>query len=483
MSTSTPQQEADDQQLVRLGYRPVFARTMSLWENFALGFTYLSPVVGVYTLFAVSLAVGGPPFIWSYLLVGIGQFLVCLVFCEVVSQYPISGGVYSWIKRMQGQRLAFMGGWIYLWALAATVAAVAVGAAPYVVALVGSDGGPGTVTWTALALIALGLLLNLGGTRVLATAAFLGFTAELLGALAVGSYLLLFERLQSPAIIFDTLGAAEPDGYLAAFLVAGLAGIFQYYGFEACGDVAEEVPDPSRRIPRAMRLTIYVGGSVAIFTCLSLLLAVPDIQAVISGHDADPVMTILNRSFGSVGAGLVIMIILVSFLSCIVSLQAATSRLLFAMARDRMVPGHGGFARLSERSRAPANALFACTAATVGIVLIGHVREDALIAIISFAAVGIYIAFQLTVAVVLAARIRGAAPSGAFTLGRWGWPVTVGALAYGIAAILNIAWPRAPELAWYLNHGVAFSTAVVIVSGLIFSIASRDTRAALGAGE
>ena len=104
MSDANKEHAFDDEQLAQLGYSPVFARTMTLWQNFALGFTYLSPVVGVYTLFAVSLAVGGPPFLWSYLIVGIGQFLVCLVFCEVVSQYPLAGGIYSWIKRMRGTR-------------------------------------------------------------------------------------------------------------------------------------------------------------------------------------------------------------------------------------------------------------------------------------------------------------------------------------------------------------------------------------------
>jgi hypothetical protein len=67
--------DADDQ-LRKLGYRPSFERSMNLWENFALGFTYLSPVVGVYTLFSMSLAVGGAPFLWSYLIVGAGRTVV-----------------------------------------------------------------------------------------------------------------------------------------------------------------------------------------------------------------------------------------------------------------------------------------------------------------------------------------------------------------------------------------------------------------------
>ncbi len=58
-----PAPDADDQRLLALGYTAQFERTMSLWQNFALGFTYLSPVVGVYSVFAVGMQAGGPPMI------------------------------------------------------------------------------------------------------------------------------------------------------------------------------------------------------------------------------------------------------------------------------------------------------------------------------------------------------------------------------------------------------------------------------------
>ncbi len=109
--------DQDAEQLRALGYVSHFDRTMSKWENFSLGFTYLSPVVGVYSLFAFALAAGGPPMFWWYLLVGIGQMFVCLVFGEVVSQFPISGGLYPWARRLVGKRWAWMAGWIYGWAL------------------------------------------------------------------------------------------------------------------------------------------------------------------------------------------------------------------------------------------------------------------------------------------------------------------------------------------------------------------------------
>jgi hypothetical protein len=125
----------DAAQLKALGYESKFDRTMSKWENFSLGFTYLSPVVGVYTLFASAFVAGGPPMWWTYILVGLGQLMVCLVFGEIVSQFPISGGLYPWARRLVGKRWAWMAGWVYAWALNCTMAGVATGVAPFLAQL------------------------------------------------------------------------------------------------------------------------------------------------------------------------------------------------------------------------------------------------------------------------------------------------------------------------------------------------------------
>src|ERR1700678_3321850 len=165
--------EADAAQLQALGYTSKFDRSMTELENFALGFTYLSPVVGVYTLFAFALGAGGPPMFWSYLLVGIGQLFVCLIFGEVVSQFPISGGLYPWARRLMGKRWAWMAGWVYAWALCCTMAGVATGVAPFLAQLFGVDSTPVATTLIALVLIAMTTMLNLSGTRLLARVAML----------------------------------------------------------------------------------------------------------------------------------------------------------------------------------------------------------------------------------------------------------------------------------------------------------------------
>src|SRR3989449_9056038 len=120
MTTKATTTERDNAQLEALGYDSKFDRSMSLWSNFSLGFTYLSPVVGVYTLFAFGLATAGPAFIWTIPLVVAGQMLVVLTFGEVASRYPIAGGIYQWSKQLLGDKYAWFAGWYYAWALLVT---------------------------------------------------------------------------------------------------------------------------------------------------------------------------------------------------------------------------------------------------------------------------------------------------------------------------------------------------------------------------
>jgi amino acid transporter len=104
-----------------------------------------------------------------------------------------------------GKRWAWMVGWVYAWALCATIAGVAVGAGPYLAIMLGFNPGPDANIIIALAIILLSTALNLVGTKLLARVAMFGFLCELVGAILVGGYLLIFERHQPISVLFDTL--------------------------------------------------------------------------------------------------------------------------------------------------------------------------------------------------------------------------------------------------------------------------------------
>lgn len=461
---------ADERQLAALGYRQQLSRSLGLLSNFAVGFTYLSPIVGVYTLFAFGVATAGPAYIWSYPIVLIGQFLVVFTFGEVASQFPLAGGIFQWSKRLVGPRYAFMSGWMYTMALLITVAAVAYAANTYAAPLFGWEVSDTSTIAVAVAVIVLGGILNMLGIRRLAILARLGVAVEIAGTVGLAAWLLLTDRQQDAGVIFQT-GGAGADGYVGAFLAAALAAVWVFYGFEACGDIAEEVHDPSAKVPRAMIWTLAVGGVTTIFLVFALLLAVPDIGAVISGADATPIDSILATQFGGVGSKIALALILFAFVSCTIAIQGASIRLVYSFARDGMIPGAAALSRVSPRFHMPPGAVLV---ATIIPAVITFLPSATVAKIITFAVIGIYIGFQSVVLASIIARRRGWVPSGKFNLGRWGMTVNVLALIYGVSAIviLSIKTPAATDD--FLDKWlVPISAGVVALLGLLWLLIAK----------
>ena len=85
-----------------------------------------------------------------------------------------------------------------------------------------------------------------------------------------------------------------------------------------------------------------------------------------------------------------------------------------------MIFGSKYLSRMSPGHHVPANALLMMGAIPALIALSALWLQDAIATIISFASVGIYIAFQMVVLAALIARAMGWRPSGTFKLGGWG---------------------------------------------------------------
>ena len=125
----------DHDRLAALGYRQELSRVLSLFDNFSVAFSYLSPMVGIYSIFFVGLVAGGPAYIWTMPVVVGLMLLVALVFGELASEYPLSGALYQYGKYNVGARYGWFVGWIYGFALLATVASVDSGIVGYVTSL------------------------------------------------------------------------------------------------------------------------------------------------------------------------------------------------------------------------------------------------------------------------------------------------------------------------------------------------------------
>lgn len=452
--------------------KPQFNRSIGLISNFALGFTYLSPLTAVYSLFALAVTLAGPPAVWWILIVACGQLLVALVFGEVASQYPITGGLYPWARRLWGKKYAWIAAWIYLWALVVTITSIAEYTSTFVGSLFHFATTPGNMLMTSVILLLLMMVVNMSGTKNLARVARIGFWCEIVSVIALGIYLLIFHRSQPFSVVFDSMGVMAADGsYQTAFMSAALMGLFMFFGFEACGNVAEEVKNPGRKIPLAMILSIVFGAISAIISVLGYLLSSPNLLSIVNGKTADPIPMILNEALGETGATVFIVVAIVAMLSCILSLQAALSRLIFSFSRDRMLPGSEWMSTLSKNS-VPDNAMIVSCLLPVIICVWVYFQPDNLSRITAFAVIGIYISFQMVVLAALRQRLKGWKPAGEWSVGAWGMLVNVLALAYGLCGIWLLAQP-AESSSFIDRWTVLVGLAIVVVSGLLYMALAR----------
>jgi amino acid transporter len=106
-------------------------------------------------------------------------------------------------------------------------------------------------------------------------------------------------------------------------------------------------------------------------------------------------------------------------------------------------------------------------------------RVNALYALVSFATSGIYLAFLLTVFGAFVARRRGWKPSGTFTLGKWGIPVTIGGGLYLLLMLLNIVWPSSLASGRAIfNYGWVTLLVMAIIAGIgaLYEATARPDR-------
>lgn len=468
------QVDADIARLEALGYQQRLTRRLGLFSNFAVGFTYLSPVVGVYGLFTYGLATGGPAFIWALPIVLLGQLFVTLIFAEVASQYPIAGGIYHWTRTLVSERYAWFAGWMYLWALLINIAAAVGASTLFFAPLFGYSVTRTSTILTTIAILAVGAAINFTGARGLSLFSRLGVTVEIGGTVVIAIILLATFRHHPVSLIFHNLGVSGSHGYTGAFLAACLFGVWCLYGHESSGDVAEEVVDPSRRVPRAMIMAIVIGACACFLITLSLVLAIPDIGSVISGKDSNPIMTVFNGALGSGGAKVALIMVLIAFLSCGLSTQAATTRLLYSYSRDGMIMGSRFLSRVSDRFHIPP---WAVLVVFVVPALVQLLPSATIARIIDFAVIGNYLAFTSVVVATIIARARGWQPDGKFRLGRLAWPASILAVTYQVAAIVILSIKSPPLGSGFFDRWfVPISAAIVIAVGILYYAIFRPKR-------
>jgi amino acid transporter len=437
--------DRDAHDLAGFGYRQQLRRQLRFFSSFAAAFSYISPATGIFTLFALGIGTLGGAFFWTWPAVFIGQLTVALVFAEVSTHFPLAGSVFQWTKYLaKSKSFAWFSGWIYLWAGALTVTAVVATLPLTLIPLLdrlgigihvnaSSLGAQQAIAFIVLAVIT---VLNVFGVRVVALINNTGVIFELLGLFVFAVLLAIFHHHHGLGELVHSGGASFTPGN---FLIAAFMGLFVIYGFDTASTLAEETKNPRIHAPRAVVTSICAAFVIGTVFIISMIVAVPGSISKVIGAGISP-SSIIDANLPNALSVAYLFVVSSAIFVCCLTIQAATIRLAFGMARDRQLPGSQLIRSVSSRTATPiAASLLVCGMA--GIFLIQYAGAG----FIAIAASGlIYVAYLMANLAILAARRRGwPEHAGAFSLGRWGPVVNIAAIAWGAGMLVNFAWHRA----------------------------------------
>jgi amino acid transporter len=471
---------SDAQYLAKLGYKQELNRAIGLFSSFGVQFSSIATISALYTTLVVGLDFFGPASFWSWTIGGFFQvFAVGIAVAELVSAYPLAGGVYQINSRILAQSryrllrspwIGWQSGWWIVVAHTVAVAAVAWSMVPFVASWFGVTrlGNTDTFYW-ALALCALCTLINLMSVRLSALANNLGVLAELsAGALVVVALLVVGHHDQPLSILTNSGGTVQHGHWVKPFLFALLLPLFVISSFDSTGNAAEETHDATRKAP--LGVVLANGGSLLIGMVFMILayVAIPNLESVMGS--TTPIHDILVSAIGIQLTEVFQAIAIVSLLANLVMVQLTGARVLWSQARDNRMPA-AGFLSMISRRRVPVNATLVIFAGIAVILIVVAQSATALAVLIALASLAWALSYGLVVSTGLYALVANKLPRRSFSCGRLSLPIFAAAVLWSALIIVIVIWQNPGQVGGGMIGAIA-------VGAVIYAFVPRPAQAA-----
>jgi basic amino acid/polyamine antiporter, APA family len=368
--------------------------------------------------------------VWA---IGGGVALIgAFVWAELASRYPDVGGQYVYLERAYPPVVGFLYGVALLFIInGGSLAAVSILFATYVDRSFVPLGPVGVRAAAAAALVAL-TAVNAIGVRAGARTNNALMAVKVLGMITLIA--LAFGGVTAAASRFDPSPSDVMRHASIGLLLTALVPIlFAYGGWQSCANIAAEIKDPARNLPRANVLGVIVVVALYLALNLAYLWVLTPAQVAASPALAADVARAVA---GNLGARFVAMLIVISSLGFLAVVILTGPRLYYAMAADGLFFRRA--ARLHPRYRTPVFALW--FQAAVSLVLLTTNTYDQLLSYVVFAD---WLFFGLTAGALVIVRRRVPRPGAAIARVP-GHPITTGAfiaVAAGIVVNSFVAYP------------------------------------------
>lgn len=321
----------------------------------------------------------------------VAMLFTALSYRQMSRVFPFAGSVYSYVQRGLHPYAGFLAGWMILADYLLTPALIYAFSASWLHGLM-----PTLPSWIwVVGFVAINTSINILGIRLQARMHFSLLIVELV-ALAI------FVTLAIHYVFIAHQGAGgwsatpvwQPQHMNGGFLATATSiAVLSFLGFDSISTLAEEAREPRRTVGNATVLTLLILGVIFIAETYLAALAHPDYRSL----DAELGFFQIARQIG--GQWLYLALILINVAAAgianALTAQAAISRILFSMGRDRVLPGGGFLSYVNPRFRTPMNATLLVAAISLLLALL--VPGVVLLKLVNFGALTAFMLLNLTV--------------------------------------------------------------------------------------
>ena len=338
----------------QFGYKQELKRTLKFSDLVIYGLIFMVPIAPFAIFGGVFHDSGGMAPV-AYIIALIAMMFSANSYSQMAQAFPMAGSVYTYAGRGIARPVGFIAGWMIL------LDYILIPCLLYFVAGIAMNGIiPQVPIWAWLiAFVVLNTIINYLGMHLAANVIKIMLALELLVLvifLVVG--VVAIAQGKGQGFSFDAFFNSESFSLPLLFGAASLA-VLSFLGFDGISTLAEENKGSSKSLGRSMIAALIVVGVLFVVQTWVASMLVEDPAALLA--NGDPTGVAFYQAAENAGGTFMFVLTAAStaiawgFANALVA-QAATSRLIYAMARDRQLPKF--LSKVSEKHRVPVNATF-----------------------------------------------------------------------------------------------------------------------------
>ncbi len=308
------------------------------------GLSYICPTVIISTFGVLAQDTRGAA-ASAYLIATLAILLTAISYGRMAARYPQAGSAYTYVLRTVNVQAGFITGWVLILDYFFVPMVICLFTAKAIEVVL-----PGISyrIWVGV-IAAATTLVNVLGIQVANRVNLVIMAAQL--AVIAALILLCIAYLHSPAhpgAAWSLAPVINSQTTLPTVMSGASIAAYSFLGFDAVTTLSEETIDPTRNIPRATVFAAAASGAIYVVAAFLLTLVHPSLAF----QDVDNAGYEILAAVSGRGFLLLFTVVLVAYGASVMCAQAGSSRLLFAMGRDGMLPIRA-FSYLHPRLRTP----------------------------------------------------------------------------------------------------------------------------------